>query len=100
MEIEIQHGGKEIKRNDALQEAIENRLKYSELFVVDRIEQDQIVCENRSTQEMITIPKDKFSWQVKEGDVFQRQGSDLIKKEQEQQNIEKRIQEKMKGLWN
>lgn len=99
MELDIEQGAQTRQKNETLQNAIENKLNQNGLFVIDRIEKDQVVCENRNTQEMITLSKNDFTWNIKEGDVFEKRGDRLIQNKQEQQEIADRIEEKMKRLW-
>ncbi len=70
-----------------------------ETLVIDRIEGNIAVCENRRNGIIIEIEISKLPAHVKEGDIIKYfNGSYRIDKEEEK-NIKKRITEKMNNLW-
>ena len=70
-----------------------------ETLVVDRIEGDIAVCENRSNGVMINIQLDKLPENVKEGSVIKYFDGKYKIDSDEQKNIEDRINDKMDSLW-
>ncbi len=70
-----------------------------ETLVVDRIEGDIAVCENRSNGVMINIQLSKLPENVKEGSVIKYYDGKYRLDSDEQKNIEDRIKDKMDGLW-
>lgn len=75
------------------------KLNASEEFTVDRIEKDQVVLENRQTQEMINIPKDQLPEKISEGDILQKINGKFIIDQEKTQEVAKRIEDKMNRLW-
>lgn len=71
-----------------------------EILVVDRIENNIAVCENRRNKSIIEISIEKLPPGVKEGTVIRYQDGNFIIDVEEQENIEKKIEEKMKLLWD
>lgn len=70
-----------------------------EEYVVDRIEEEYAVCENRKTGEMINIKIENLPNNIKEGNfLIFKEGKYLIS-EKEEQNIKSRIEDKMNKLW-
>ncbi len=70
-----------------------------ETLVVDRIEDEIAVCENRSNGVMINIQLSKLPDGVKEGSVIKYFDGKYRIDSDEQKNIEERIKDKMDGLW-
>ena len=67
------------------------KLGKMEEYVVDRIENEFAVCENRKTGEMINIKLQELPKNIKEGKYFLS--------EKEEQDIKQRIEDKMNNLW-
>ena len=66
-------------------------------FVVDRIEEDFVVCENCESGEMTNFPKDIFPEEIKSGALFKIvDGVVTILPNDE---THERIKEKMNMLW-
>ena len=71
-----------------------------EIWVVDRFEGNFAICENRETKEIRKINLKELPENLKEGNVLKLQSNKYELDLEEQQNIEKRIAEKMKNIWN
>lgn len=71
-----------------------------ETFTVDRIEDDIVVLENRTTQEMINININELPNDIKTGDILKKVNGKYFVDEEETKSIEKRIEDKMNDLWN
>ena len=70
-----------------------------EILVVDRIEGDFAVCENRSNGVIINIQLSKLPSGVKEGTIIRYFDGKYCLDSREQENIESRIKDKMDDLW-
>lgn len=70
-----------------------------ETLVVDRIEDEIAVCENRANGVMINIQLSKLPEGVREGSVIKYFDGKYRIDSEEQKNIEDRIKEKMDSLW-
>ena len=82
---------------------IHKRMKTIEegsIWVVDRFEENFAICENRETKEIRKINLKELPENLKEGNVLKLQSNKYELDLEEQQNIEKRIAEKMKNIWN
>lgn len=71
-----------------------------ETLVVDRIEGNIVVCENRKNGKMIEIDVSKLPKEIKEGTVLKYEKGIYSIDLEEQKIIEDRIKEKMKNIWN
>lgn len=71
-----------------------------EILVVDRIEDDIVVCENRSNGIMINIQLAKLPSEIKEGTIIKYFDGKYRLDLEEQENIENRIKDKMDDLWD
>lgn len=71
-----------------------------EILVIDRIENNIAVCENRRNKNIIEISLEKLPPGVKEGTVVRYLEGKFIIDVEKQEEIEKRIEEKMKLLWD
>ena len=71
-----------------------------ETLVIDRIEDNIAVCENRLNQIIIEIEMAKLPENVKEGSVIKYFDGKYWIDMEEQKNIEERIAQKMDELWN
>lgn len=90
-----------VKQNEALKEQIAKKLeKQEETLVIDRIEEQYAICENRATGDTFSIKKEYLPSNIKEGDVIQKLDGVYKKDETKQKEIEKRIKDKMNQLWN
>ena len=82
---------------------INKRMKTIEegsIWVVDRFEENFAICENRETKEIRKLNINQLPENLKEGNVLKLQNNKYELDLEEQQNIEKRIAEKMKNIWN
>ena len=70
-----------------------------ETLVVDRIEDEIAVCENRANGVMINIQLSKLPEGVREGSVIKYFDGKYRIDSEEQKNIEDRNKEKMDSLW-
>ena len=77
-----------------------NKLDAIEEFTVDRFEGDVVVLENRETQEMINMEKEELPEELKTGDIIKKINGKFYIDRIETEKIEKRIENKMKDLWN
>lgn len=76
------------------------KLDAIETFTVDRIEDDIVVLENRTTQEMINININELPNDIKTGDILKKINGKYLIDEEETKGVEKRIHDKMNDLWN
>jgi hypothetical protein len=71
-----------------------------EILVVDRIENNIAVCENRENGKITEIDISKLPKEITEGTVLKHSNGTYNIDLQEQEKIEERIKEKMKKIWN
>lgn len=76
------------------------KLDAIETFTVDRIEDDIVVLENRTTQEMININISELPNDIKTGDILKKVNGKYFIDEEETKSVGKRIENKMNDLWN
>lgn len=74
-------------------------LKDNTLFALDRFEGDFAVCENRTTGEIINIPKELISSNAKEGSILKIENSKYILDEQETTKAQKEIKNLANNLF-
>lgn len=75
------------------------KLEKMEEYVIDRIENEYAVCENRNTGEMVNIKLENLPNNVKEGNyIIFKEGKYYIS-EKDEQDIKTRIEDKMNNLW-
>lgn len=77
-----------------------NKLDAIEEFTVDRFEGDVVILENRKTQEMINLKKEELPEGLKTGDIIKKINGKFYIDIVETEKIEKRIENKIKDLWN
>ena len=75
-------------------------MKEESFWVIDRFEENFAICENRETKEIRKLNINQLPENLKEGNVLKLQNNKYELDLEEQQNIEKRIAEKMKNIWN
>ena len=75
------------------------KLGKMEEYVVDRIENEFAVCENRKTGEMINIKLQELPKNIKEGNYLILKEGKYFLSEKEEQDIKQRIEDKMNNLW-
>ena len=68
-------------------------------FVVDRIENNVAVCENRDTGKMVEIPVDKLPQEIKDGTVITEKNGHYEIDKAKKEEIENRIKGKMNDIW-
>ena len=91
------------EKNNCIQEFINTiklKLEKEKILVVDRFEEDFAVCEDRNSKKMINIEISKLPEQVKEGDILRFKNNKYEIDEEKRKEIEKRINDKMKNLFN
>lgn len=71
-----------------------------EIFVIDRIENDIAICENRLTREIIKIEISKLPKGIKEGNIIKYYNGIYRIDFEEQKKIEEQISKLMDELWN
>lgn len=75
-------------------------LMQKEIWVIDRFEENIAICENRQTKEIKKIAIDKLPENIQEGSVLNYKNGEYFLDFEEEKNIEKRIEEKMKNIWD
>lgn len=68
-------------------------------LIVDRFEEDFVVCEVFDTQEFINIKKSLFPENIKEGDIVTFDNDIITIDLEETENTSERIKSKMDSLW-
>ena len=71
-----------------------------ETWVIDRFEGDFAICENRENKKKREIKIEKLPENIKEGSVLRFKDGKYSLDLSQQKKIEKRIEEKMKDIWN
>lgn len=91
-----------VNNDEISQDEIElaQKLNAIETFTVDRIEDDIVVLENRTTQEIVNISISELPNDIKTGDILKKVNGKYFIDEEETKNVEKRIEDKMNDLWN
>ncbi len=108
IQCEIYKGRNEFKRinsdkidiSNFLRELSERIEKMQDILVIDRIEGEYAICENRHTKEIININLQKLPKGIKEGTVLRCNNGKYEINIEEQKNIENRIKQKMDNLWS
>lgn len=70
-----------------------------EELVIDRYEGNLAICEDRKTGNIKEIPKENIEDGLKEGSIIKLQDGKYIQNIEKQEEIEKRIKDKMDNLW-
>lgn len=71
----------------------------SNIFTIDRFENDFAVCENRKTKEFINIPVSKIPKDSKEGDILKFENNNYIIDENCTLDTKNRIEQKINKLF-
>ena len=93
----------EIKQVDVgnfIEQIAEGLKKMNEKWVIDRIEENVAICEERNTGKKKEIAKEQLPEGAKEGSVLKQENGKYVLDRKAQQEIEERIEEKMNNLWN
>lgn len=89
---------------NSLENFIQSILKEINLMeqtlVIDKIEGNIAVCENRKSGKITEIDVSKLPKEIKEGTVLKYEKGTYKIDLDEQKKIEERIKEKMKNIWN
>jgi len=81
-------------------EEISERLKQmEEEFVIDRFEGDIAICEDRKTGEKKEIRKELLEEGLIEGSIIKKENGKYVQSKERQEEIEERIDRKMKQIW-
>lgn len=86
--------------NNFINEIIERLEKMEEELVIDRFEGNIAVCEDRKTGKIKEIPKYDLPKDIKEGSILKFENGKYQIDNEKQEEISKRIEEKMNKLWN
>ena len=68
-------------------------------FVIDRIEEDIVVCENLETKEILNIEKNKLPEDIRQGLVIKLEDDIYIIDTEKTEERRQIIHEKIKNLW-
>lgn len=69
-------------------------------YTVERFEENIVVLEDRKTQKMLNIEKNKLPNKIKEGDIIKEINGKFLKDEEKTEEVLERIKNKMDDLWN
>lgn len=69
-------------------------------YTVERFEENILVLEDRKTQKMLNIEKNKLPNKIKEGDIIKEINGKFLKDEEKTEEVLERIKNKMDDLWN
>ena len=86
--------------NVLTKEIIGRLKKMEEELVIDRFEGNIAICENRKTGEIKEILKEELDEELKEGNIIKYENGKYVLDKEKQEEIEKRIKEKMDDIWN
>lgn len=67
-------------------------------YIIDRIENDTVICENQETKKMESFPKNMFQENIKDGDVVVKDGDFFKIDEHDTAARKKHIEDLMKKL--
>lgn len=90
---------KQIDIKEFINELIERLEKMEQELVLDRFEGDIAVCEDRKTGEIKQIAKSELPEDVKEGNILTFENGEYRINNEKQEEVSKRIEEKMNKLW-
>ena len=76
------------------------KLDAIESFTVERIEDNIVVLEDRTSQDTINININELPNEIKTGDIIKKINGKYFIDEEETKSVEKRIEDKMNDLWN
>ena len=67
-------------------------------YIIDRIENNMVICENQETKKMENFDKSMFPEQIKDGDVVNRENDTFRIDEEETENRKEYIENLMRKL--
>ena len=67
-------------------------------YIIDRIENNMVICENQETKKMENFDKSMFPEQIKDGDVVIRENDTFRIDEEETENRKEYIEKLMRKL--
>lgn len=81
---------------------ISERMNMTEkdIWVIDRLEGNYAICENRETKEKREVEIEKLPKEIKEGSVLNYKNGEYTLNLEKENDIQKRIEQKMKDIWN
>ena len=91
--------GTKLNLEEFIQRTSCNSKAINSILVIDRIEDDYAVCEDRGTKEIIDIDLSSLPEDIAEGDVIKFINGRYQVDKEEQMRIENRIRNKMDKLW-
>lgn len=91
---------KKIDLGEFINQIIERLDIMEKELVIDRFEENIAICEDRKTGEKYEILKENLDENLKEGDIIKEEKGKYVKANDIQEEVEKRIEEKMNNLWN
>ena len=90
-------GKEKIKKEEV---ELAQKLDAIEEYTIDRFEENKAVLEDRTTKKIQNVAKDELPTEAREGTILKCiNGKYFLNKESEDE-ISKRIEEKMNNLWN
>ena len=95
----IAEGLKQIDIKEFMNELIERLEKMEQELVVDRLEGNIAICEDRKTGKIKQIERSELPENIKEGSVLTFENGKYQLDNKKQEEISKRIEEKMNNLW-
>lgn len=96
---QLENEGQEQPKEE-IKENLQQENQQEKTLVIDRFEGNFAVCENRETLEMENIEISKLPQNIKQGDVIKSKNNQFELDEQSKSEIEERIKNKMKNLFN
>lgn len=85
--------------SDFIKQLTERLNNMDKELVIDRIENDNAVCEDRKTKEIININLSELPEESKEGSVIKLENGKYIIDIEKEKEISDRIKNKMDNLW-
>lgn len=68
------------------------------MYAIEKIDNNLVIAEALETKEQITIPRDDFSFSIKEGTMFDIKNNKIIKQEKLEDERRKLLRERMERL--
>lgn len=102
MEHELDSNIYSKEKNNLIQEfmsILKLKLEEEKILVIDRFEEDFAVCEDRETGQMINIKRKDLPSEINEGDVLKYKNFKYEIDYDKKQDIESKINEKVKNLF-
>lgn len=104
MQMQIQNNNhtknEEKNFNDFIQTILKEINLMDEVWVIDRIENNIAICENRANRRKIEINVSELPKEIKEGTVLKYRKGGYVIDTDLQKSLEKNIKEKMQNIWD